>query len=258
MCSSDSREAHLEREVVLSKREEISKNLFVLTFETRDPFPRIQPGQFVMLRTSPGLDPLLGRPFAISGVEANRLELLVAVVGRGTRILSSFPPGELLRMRGPLGNGFPLQPGKRVHCLAGTTGIAPFVLAKTEIPGIEVYLGIPGSHWEGLASWASEKIPNLHLYSEDASVGFAGTPLSCIGSLEATVDVVWACGPMGMLKAVHHECERHAIRSWVSLETRMACGIGGCHGCVVQTVNGLRKTSTDGPVFDSREVLWNE
>lgn len=258
MCGNGPWDSLLEREVTLTEKKELAKNLFVLSFESQDPFPRIQPGQFVMLRTSLGMDPLLGRPFAVCGTGESRLELLVAVAGRGTRLLCSLPERERLFLRGPLGKGFPPQPGKRVYCLAGTTGIAPFLLARQQTPKIHVHLGIPGRGWGGLATWAAERIPGLCVYSEDSSVGIGGTPLACIDQLEPLNDVVWACGPTGMLKAVQTACERRKIPCWISLETRMACGIGGCHGCVVRTVAGLRKTCTDGPVFDSREVLWND
>jgi len=258
MCENRSSDSLIERVVTLSKKKDLTKNLFVLSLESREPFSRIQPGQFVMLRTSLGMDPFLGRPFAVCGTGENSLELLVAVAGRGTRLLCSLPEGERLVLRGPLGNGFPSQPGKRVHCLAGTTGIAPFLLARQETPKIEVHLGVPGRDWMGLATWAAERIPGLCVYSEDASGGLGGTPLACIDQLDPVTEVVWACGPTGMLKAVQAACERRKLPCWISLETRMACGIGGCHGCVVRTVTGLRKTCTDGPVFDSREVLWNE
>jgi len=258
MCGSEIQDRQLEREVVLSKKEQLSNHLFVLSFEAPDPFRGILPGQFVLLRTGPALDPLLGRPFAVCDAVENRVDLLVAIAGRGTRLLCSLPAGERLLMRGPLGNGFPHQPGKRIHCLAGTTGIAPFLLARRRSPRIEVHLGIPDSSWIGLVKWASEKISSLCVYSDDASIGMGGTPLVCIDHLDPSYDVVWACGPTGMLKAVQSACQRRGIPSWISLETRMACGIGGCHGCVVKTVNGLRKTCTDGPVFESGEVLWNE
>ena len=257
MCRNEPGQSVLEREAVLAHKETLGGNLFALTLETVDQTPCFEPGQFVMLRTSPALDPLLGRPFAVCGRHSHRLELLIAVTGRGTRLLAQLPPGERLSLRGPLGKGFPVLPGKNIHCLAGTTGIAPFLLARPLEPKIKIHLGLPGIEWKALAKWASGKIPGLQLYSEDGNIGTRGNPLLCIDHLDPESDVIWACGPTGMLKAVSIECDKRGIQAWVRLKTRMACGIGGCHGCVVRTTGGLRTTCTDGPVFQSREVCWN-
>lgn len=258
MCRNGPGHSQLEREAVLAQKEQLDDNLFFLTLETADPLPHVEPGQFVMLRTSPALDPLLGRPFAICGLHQSSLELLVAVAGRGTRLLAGLPPGERLSLRGPLGNGFPVQTGRKIHCLAGTTGIAPFLLTGLFEQGFDIHLGLPGIKWKPLADWASGKIPGLHLYSDDGKIGITGNPLMCIDKLDPESDVIWGCGPTGMLKALDRECRKSGIRAWVSLETRMACGIGGCHGCVVRTTGGPRKTCTDGPVFEAREVCWDD
>lgn len=257
MCMNEPDPKRLDREVALSRSVQIGEKLFFLTFDTRGLFPCVKPGQFVMLRIAQGFDPLLGRPFAVSGQEENRIELLVALAGRGTNILADLPVGIRLSVRGPLGNGFPLSPQGHVHCLAGAVGIAPFLLAGQGNSEIDVHLGVPGKDWAPLVDWASERIPGLHVYSEDAKLGNPGNPLRCLEGLDPLNEEVWACGPTGMLKAVSQECARRHIPAWVSLETRMACGMGGCHGCVVQTRNGPRKTCTDGPVFGSGEVLWD-
>ena len=249
--------SRLDQDVVVATKVMLGENLFVLTLETGEIIPRVQPGQFVLLRTAAGFDPLLGRPFAISGQEGNKIEILVAVAGRGTRLLADSALGARFSLRGPLGNGFPESPRRRVHCLAGAVGIAPFLLASQGNEKTEIHLGVPSQDWEPLINWVSEKIHGVHVYSEDGKLGNRGNPLLCIERLDPGREVVWACGPTGMLKAVSTECARRHIPAWVSLETRMACGMGGCHGCVVQTVNGPRKTCTDGPVFPSQEVLWN-
>ena len=257
MCMNEADPARLDREIVLSRARQIGEKLLFLTFDTRGLFPPVRPGQFVMLRIAQGFDPLLGRPFAVSGQKEDRIELLVALAGRGTHLLAELPVGVRLSARGPLGNGFPASTERRIHCLAGTAGIAPFLLAANGNEEIEIHLGVPGKDWTPLVDWASERIPGLHVYSEDATLGNPGNPLRCLEELNPHDETVWSCGPTGMLKAVSHECARRHIPTWVSLETRMACGMGGCHGCVVQTRNGPRKTCTDGPVFDSREVIWD-
>ncbi len=257
MCTSGPDPTGLDQDVVLASRFSLGEKLFILTLETREMFSRVQPGQFVLLRTAAGLDPLLGRPFAICGQEGNRIEIIVAVAGRGTRLLADSALGVRLSLRGPLGNGFPESTKSRTHCLAGAVGIAPFLLARQQNGESEIHLGVPGQDWEPLVNWVSERIHGLHVYSEDGKLGNRGNPLLCLDGLDPRSDVVWACGPTGMLKAVSAVCGKRQIAAWVSLETRMACGMGGCHGCVVQTVDGPKKTCTDGPVFHSQEVLWN-
>jgi len=257
MCTSEPDPTKLDQEVVLASKIGLAENLFILALETREMFSRVQPGQFVMLRTAAGFDPLLGRPFAICGQEGNRIEILVAVAGRGTRLLADSALGVRLSLRGPLGNGFPESPGSRTHCLAGTVGIAPFLLAGKVNRESKIHLGVPGQAWAPLVDWVSERILGVNVYSEDGKLGTRGNPILCLDELDPRNEVVWACGPTGMLKAVSDECGKRHIPAWISLETRMACGMGGCHGCVVQTVNGPRKTCTDGPVFHSQEVLWN-
>lgn len=257
MCLHGISSRMLDQEVILVDTLKMGEKFFVLSLESEKPLPEANPGQFVMLRATQGLDPLLGRPFAICGQNANRVEIVAAVSGRGTRIMAGLPTGVHLSLRGPLGKGFPTPPGLRIHCLAGGIGIAPFLLPGTSREGFEVHLGVPGQEWKPLVDWAYRKIPGLHVYSEDGNLGACGTPLLSLEKLDPLREAVWACGPMGMLKAISEECRERNIQSWVSLETRMACGMGGCHGCVVQTGNGPRKTCCDGPVFEGKEVLWN-
>jgi dihydroorotate dehydrogenase electron transfer subunit len=257
MCLDGISPRTLDHEVILSDSLKLGEKFFVLSLESEKPFPEATPGQFVMLRAAQGLDPLLGRPFAICGQERNRIEVVAAVSGRGTRIMAGLPAGVRLSLRGPLGNGFPVFPGLRIHCLAGGMGIAPFLLPCTAREEFEVHLGVPGQEWKPLVDWASRKIPGLHVYSEDGSLGTRGTPLLSLGKMDPLCEAVWACGPTGMLKAISEECGERNIRSWVSLEKRMACGMGGCHGCVIQTRNGPRKTCSEGPVFEGKEVIWN-
>ena len=248
----------IEQEVIVAGNRSLGEKLFLLALELKQRVESPEPGQFVMLRAAQGLDPLLGRPFAVCGFEGNRMEILAAVTGRGTRFLRDLRPGSRLSMRGPLGNSFPSKLEKKIHCLAGTVGIAPFLAVPPSPDRVEVHLGLPGEEWAPLAAWAKQKTERLTVYSEDGKLGIAGNPLLCLSALDPASDIVWACGPNGMLKAVSRECGRLGIESYVSLETRMACGVGACHGCTVQTVGGLRKNCTDGPVFKAEEVMWDE
>ncbi len=257
MCLNDESPASLDQEVCLSEKYFIGSNLLFLRLETAEEPRAFLPGQFVMLRTTEGLDPLLGRPFAICGRYPQGIELLVAVAGRGTSLLSRLQTGSCLSIRGPLGNGFPVDPGTRIHQLAGTVGIAPFLLRDSRVMGPVVHLGVPSRVWQPFVDWVSDRVDGLDVYSEDGQIGKKGNPLPVLAELDPLCDVVWACGPSGMLKAVASECNRRGIKAWLSLETRMACGMGGCHGCVVMTASGPKKTCTDGPVFEATEVCWD-
>jgi dihydroorotate dehydrogenase electron transfer subunit len=258
MCAGKSANALVDQKARVLKKLFLTENLMSMTLELESPFRGVQAGQFVMLRTAPGFDPLLGRPFAFCGSTDNVVEILVAITGRGTKLLSSLPAGENLSIRGPLGNGFPVSSVKKVICLAGGVGIAPFLPLGGGSQDFEFHLGVPGQRWKPLVEWVSRKVGNLTVYSDDGSIGLHGTPLLRLEKTDPLSESVWACGPNAMMKAVGTECVSRGIAAWISLETRMACGMGGCHGCVVKTVNGPLRACVDGPVFSVREVLWHD
>lgn len=229
--------------------------------ETKDTIPEILPGQFFMVRLSGALDPLLGRPFASISASENSVDFLFRKVGKGTDLLASLPPGVAVDLRGPCGNGFPAPSGRRLIMVAGSLGIAPFLnVAIRPDDNLEkqYILGIPGKGWEEFTQWCSERVSGLQVVSDDGTLGEQGTSVDKALSVFKPGDEVWACGPFPMLKNLGIVLSAGCEKLFVSLEKRMACGMGGCLGCSIGTRSGIVRTCIDGPVFEWEEILWDE
>ncbi|MEA4881411.1 MAG: dihydroorotate dehydrogenase electron transfer subunit [Synergistaceae bacterium] len=224
-----------------------------------------EPGQFVMVRPGGGDDPFLGRPLAVAFVSGRTFTLVYRVVGKGTALLAKRRAGDELTVRGPIGQGFfssreglPLP--EKVILAGGAVGAAPLLFALQRLGGRaeRTVMGVAGSGWEDFASWLMEVFPALELYSDDGTLGIKGTVLSGLPEELPGNTEVWACGPEGMLRALAAKYPSDGGRIRVALEARMACGMGGCLGCVIPTRSGQKRVCVDGPVFAASEVLWNE
>lgn len=239
-----------------------------LSFKT----PEVKPGQFVMIKVTGALDPLLRRPLGIYNVlggkgafKGDRIELLYKVVGKGTYILSTKSKGERVGVLGPLGNGFPVLRGsryKKVILAAGGMGIVPLYLLSKKLPGSLMLFGCRGGAEAGLAK---DFNGDILISTEDGSVGRRGLVTELLKEEITPDSVVYACGPPLMLKSAASIADRAGARCFVSLEKSMACGIGVCLGCAVKTKahepeeaeNKIYKmVCSDGPVFDSRVIDW--
>ena len=230
------------------------------------------PGQFVMVRASEQMDPLLPRPFSIHRLikenhVVNSLELLYKVVGKSTHALSLLQPGDVLQMTGPLGKGFtiPANVGD-IKIVAGGIGVAPMVFLaewlnqqRRHLAVVEIFLGgKTKADVLCLQDFSTIGTP-VHVTTDDGSSGdqcLVTDPLD-IAVTQSRPDVIYACGPMEMLACVAGIAEKHSIVCQVSIEAMMACGMGACLGCAVA---GRKRTDRylhackDGPVFDSRNL----
>ncbi len=227
-----------------------------------------QPGQFVMVRTSEGYDPLLRRPLSIHRVargerEHGALALLFAVVGRGTNWLAQRKEGEAIDLLGPLGHGFKVDPPPRnLLLVAGGVGIAPLVFLAQR--------GIAEGHQVALLLGASAKaqlypahlIPpevNLLVATEDGSVGRRGMVTHLLADHAPGAEQVFACGPISMYQALADMSRKGMFEGksvQVSMEVRMGCGRGACYGCALETKSGLRLVCKDGPIFELKDLIW--
>ena len=233
--------------------------------------PEIRAGHFVMLRVSDGLDPLLRRPFGVYRVigakgkasKGTGVELLYRVVGRGTSILSAKRPGETLGILGPLGNGFPApQKGQKVVMVTGGMGIVPlYMLARNS--GGTLLFGARSKKDNFLLDGFKGLSLKIKTATEDGSAGVKGFVTALLEKELSIGAVVYACGPLGMLKATSRICSDAGVQCFVSLERSMACGIGVCLGCAVRSVNhdgsemrNYRMVCSDGPVFDGEDIDW--
>lgn len=211
---------------------------------------------------------LLPRPISICQVdkENERLRIVYRVAGKGTDEFSRCRQGDELELLGVLGNGFPLQEaeGKAVVLMGGGIGIPPMVelARKLQAVGAEAIV-IAGYRDSRLFLKEDlERYAKVYIATEDGSVGVKGNVLTVMDSEQIKAQVIMACGPMPMLRAIKNYAGEKGMKAYISLEEHMACGVGACLGCVCQTarqdahshVNNAR-ICTDGPVFDAQEVM---
>lgn len=229
-----------------------------LTFYAPSVTTEAQPGQFVMVHmpASSGRY-MLPRPYSICSVDRENGQLVIffEVGGRGGELISTVEPGTTLRLLGPLGRGFP-KPQAGSLLVAGGMGIAPLVfLAKsTTVPRTLIY----GSRTAARMACPREDLdlPGLTVVevTEDGSRGERGTACEIAERYIPSSSAVFACGPRQLLAALAEAAAERDIAAWVSVEERMACGIGACLGCAVRTDQGYMRVCKDGPVFPAGEV----
>lgn len=234
--------------------------------------PEVRAGHFVMLRVSDGLDPLLRRPFGVfrllgakgKASKGTGVELLYRVVGRGTEILSAKRPGECLGVLGPLGNGFPMpEKGQKAVMVTGGMGIVPLYMLAERLGEATLLFGARSKKETVLLKDFRGLGLKIKTATEDGTVGVKGFVTALLEKELKKDTLVYACGPMPMLKAVSRMCRDAKVKCLVSLERSMACGIGVCLGCAVRTMNheagemrNYRMVCSDGPVFDSEDIDW--
>ena len=207
-------------------------------------------GQFTMLRIPGALDPLLGRPISLfeSDAETGETTFLYQTVGRGTAQFAARLPGQTIDAQGPYGNGFPLEPGPAV-VIGGGIGTAPLHQLVKELRTadanrrIDVFLGFREEAY---------CVSEFERYAGSVSVNVGGIVTDGVNF--STGATYYACGPIPMLRAAAEKAEAANARLYVSLEKRMACGVGACLGCTCRTAGGGKRVCKDGPVFDIREV----
>lgn len=206
---------------------------------------------------------LLPRPISICQIdkEKGRLRIVYRVVGGGTEEMSSYSAGDDISLIGPLGNGFMQREGKKAILIGGGIGIPPMVgLAEALKDKAEVSV-VAGYRDELFLTKELENAGKLYIATEDESTGTKGTVIDAIKEQSVEGDVIYACGPTPMLKAIKEYALANNIECQLSLEERMACGIGACLACVCQSkdkdahsnVNNKR-ICKDGPVFLAEEV----
>ena len=237
--------------------------------------PPLRAARFFMLRREDGASPAIPRPFSVYRQSARELEFLIKVMGRGTRALASCAPGQVLRLIGPLGNGWPTLDGDGAPwvMLAGGIGSAPFYMAIEQArAGMDGARPVPPEHLTLLFGAATagalydlERLRELGARvltaTDDGSQGLRGNVLELLqgewerGGLPRDVRLL-ACGPDPMLHAVESMARELELPCWLSLEGLMGCGVGICNGCPVPTrpegplgAWPNAKICVEGPVF---------
>lgn len=223
------------------------------------------PGQFVSLYCQDN-DKLLPRPISLCEIDRGEgsLCLVYRVVGAGTREFSHRKEGEEIRILGPLGNGFPLEEcpkGKQAVLIGGGIGIPPLLQLSKEIEGqVTVVVGYRDSQ-TFLRQDFTQAADRVVIATEDGSVGTKGNVIDALREEEIRADVVYSCGPLPMLRGVKAWGIETGIPVWLSMEERMACGIGACLACVCNSTDvdphskvQNKRVCKDGPVFLSTEI----
>jgi len=220
-----------------------------------------KPGQFVMVYLDNG-EHLLPRPISLYDVDKSKgtITLVYAIAGAGTKTMSEWPQGQIIQILGPLGNGFDLEnfkAGEYVALVGGGIGAAPlFYLAKElNRMGVlfDVYLGFR-QNTPQLIKCFETLAQNIIVGTEDDSGYNKGYVTEFLPEENPTYISILSCGPTPMLKALSAYADAKNIPCQVSVEERMACGLGACKGCVVKTMVGYQLCCLSGPVFDSKEV----
>ena len=250
------------------KQEELTNGIYSLYLEVED-FADAHSGQFVMIYPGAG-ENLLGRPISLCEVSGDRriIRLVYRVAGAGTYRISHLKENETVQVLGPLGNGYDMEIAGKAQTpilMGGGIGIPPMLQLAKDIYAVSgrkpiVLLGYRDRNL--FLADCFEETAQVIIATEDGSVGTKGNVMDALREKALNPDMICACGPMPMLRAIKNYAVESDIKAYISLEERMACGVGACLGCVTKTahiddhskVNNAR-VCTEGPVFEAREVL---
>jgi dihydroorotate dehydrogenase electron transfer subunit len=231
---------------------EISKNIYSLTIEGSFD---IMPGQFFMVR-SWETEPLFSRPISVHDASDSSVTFLYEVRGRGTANLSILKSGDCLNVLGPLGKGFDVRCIKgRVAVVTGGIGAAPmlYTVKSLKCDAVDLYSGFRDEIYslEEFRSYTE----SIHIATDSGKHGHKGLVTEIFNP--GGYSMVLCCGPEIMMKKVVEQCVNSGTPVLISMEKRMACGLGACLGCTCGTREGNRRTCKDGPVFDGRDVIFD-
>jgi dihydroorotate dehydrogenase electron transfer subunit len=247
---------------VITEKMMLNPTHFLLKFRSSDPLPILQPGQFVQLKIDENPSVFLRRTFSIHYFDLAKQEIwiLVQIVGEGTSTLSHYPVGKSVNVIYPLGNSFsmPLAQQKNLLLVGGGVGIAPLLFLGSTLKqhgfSPAFLIGAKDKH-HLLEIDEFEKLGQVYITTEDGSVGEKGF-VTDHSVLKQSFDHIYSCGPTPMMKAIAAYASSHSIACEVSLENKMACGIGACLCCVTETHQGNTCVCVDGPVFNANELVW--
>ena len=236
----------------IRSNKKVDQDFYLMTVEQEND---ARMGQFYMLRAWDTY-PVLSRPISVFDADGQTVSFLYKVIGKGTKMLSELEAGEEITLDGPHGNGFPELAGKKkIALVGGGVGIAPLFLAaktyKAADPKVQVdiYLGFSGE---------PILIDEYREVADNVTVNVGGFVTDDIDP--CAYDAICTCGPGIMMKVLYEKCQKVGATAplYVSMENRMACGIGACLVCTCKTSGGNKKVCKDGPVFLGSEVFGNE
>lgn len=226
---------------------------------------QIKPGQFIHIRLSGSFEPFFRRPFSVYRA-SKYIEILYEAIGPGTAILAQKKKGDILDVLGPLGHEFTLPPKeiKQVVMIAGGIGIAPFLILSDALKkrkGLKMVLlygGRTGGHVYPMREFKDNGV-KIFVATDDGSVGVKGRVSELFPKIETAhvPTVIYTCGPHAMLKAIQQFAKKYHLKGQAACEEVMACALGACLGCTIETTSGYKTCCYDGPVFDLGEVVFS-
>lgn len=252
--------------VTVVSQKQIGTGIYDLTIQTKEIAAAAKAGQFVSVYSNDA-SKLLPRPISLCGIDrkAGTLRLVYRVTGEhtGTEEFSRLQAGDTMKIMGPLGNGFTVEKGKKAFLIGGGIGVPPMLqLAKEMKDAGENFQIVMGYRDAGtfLLDEFKEQGESF-VATEDGSVGTKGNVLDAIRENHLDADVIYACGPTPMLRALKAYAEEQNMTCYVSMEERMACGIGACLACVCNSTDKdahsnvkNKRICKEGPVFNAKEV----
>lgn len=232
------------------KNEKITEDFYLMTVEAEN---KASMGQFYMLRAWKEY-PVLSRPISVYDSDGKTVRFLYKIVGQGTKRFMGLKAGDEITIDGPHGNGFPEAAGK-IALVGGGVGVAPLYLTaktlKKQNPAstVDLYLGFSGE---------AMLVEEYEAVADHVTVNVGGFVTDEINPTD--YDVIMTCGPEIMMRVLYKKCEStgYAGPLYVSMENRMACGIGACLVCTCKTNGGNKRACKDGPVMEAKEVFGNE
>lgn len=250
----------------------MTTDIYDMTLKTFEIANMALSGQFVELFVENNKN-ILPRPISICEVDKQKgtIRLVYQVVGEGTEKFATLQRGNKIKIMGSLGNGFTIKNSNNVAVMGGGIGVPPMleltknIAIENENANISVYLGFRDEKIleEDFKKYKPKNGSiNVYIATDSGKSGYKGNVLSLLKEKGETYDIIYACGPKPMLKAISNYAKENNISCQVSMEQRMACGLGACVGCVIKIKEDdrivFKKVCKDGPVFDGKEVAWDE
>lgn len=240
----------------------VSKHAYKIDFQNAEMAEKVQVGQFVHIKLANEFT--LRRPISICDVRGDIITIIFEIRGKGTDWLAKVKKGDELDILGPLGKGFNLsKAGTNPVFVGGGIGVPPLFLSAKKSENATAILGFRNKDFVMLENEFKAICKDVHVTTDDGSYGTLGFVTNVLKSKIKDATAVYACGPTPMLKAIYEICKANGVYCEVSLEERMACGVGACLVCACEVYaneNGLpvkkyAHVCKDGPVFDASEVF---
>jgi len=232
---------------IITYNQKLKNNFFILKISGNY---KADIGQFFMIRVD-SQSMFLSRPMSVYDIEKDGILFLYKIIGKGTTVLASYKTGDPISINGPYGHGFPYEINGNLALVGGGTGIAPlfFTLKKLKINNkintIHVYLGLEKNN-----SFES----HFQRYADNLVVKYGGFITDYIQYEK--YQTIFSCGPEVMMEKIEKKSKIYHIEHYVSLEKRMACGVGACLVCSCKTKKGNFRVCKDGPVFSGRDIFY--